>query len=284
MKYGHVFLGIILVLLIFSPALAQNAIPQPEQNGNLWGLDTDVDRDGLVNVQDVQHVINGALGLNEEGEQALRLRARQYVVASPHASLVSVPDPNGDGTVECPVVGAVENFPRGNARLLAKVGMRLILRFDRNTEAVWYKDACGLIATHLAVDVRPANDETAEWQPVGRDGARALRCGPSIGRADILVPAALDTAGDYVFRARIVTAAIPESELPEETAATLPEPVCGMTVTDTVFVAVKVLDGEPSQDDLDWQDIPEPALEMWGEPIPHDPEGTPPPADTSGTE
>ncbi|MBX3179704.1 MAG: hypothetical protein KF886_20310 [Candidatus Hydrogenedentes bacterium] len=226
------------------------------QDGDPFEIIGDVDNDGIIGPTDIQHVINGALGLNDEGPEAINRPLRQYIVASPRASLAPRPGPSGG---ECDVVGAATNFHRENGRLLVRAGTGIAFRFDRNVEGVWHGDACGLIRSELVLHIRRLEPGTApgaavpenSWEPLGRDGAAHRLCGPAVATANIGVRRLFETPGDFVVRSTIRTFAIPESEVVEE--GERPR-FCGAARdVDVVFTHVRVVDQDATEDQFRWQ-------------------------------
>ena len=244
---------VLLVVLAAAPlALAQGGDDPFEING-------DIDNDGMVGPTDIQHVINGALGLNDEGPGAVDRPLRQYIVASPRVSLAPRPgaeDPAG----ECGTIGAATNFQRGNGRLLVRVGRGIAFRFDRNVEGVWHENACGILRSSLTVHIRPIDPETEPsevpeeegWILVGRDLAEARRCGPALGTANIVVRKLFEEPGEYLVRSTIRSAAIPEGEIVAE--GETPNFCGGTRDIDVVFTRVRVIDRDASGDDVEWQE------------------------------
>ena len=72
------------IVMIICMLFAATARAQDAPDLNLWGIDADVDRDGLVSATDVQHVINRALGVDET--------ACERGVSKPDASLAQSVD------------------------------------------------------------------------------------------------------------------------------------------------------------------------------------------------
>lgn len=219
----------------------------------------DVDGDGVVGPTDVQHVINGALGLRDRGPDAVRHLVRQYVVASPRASLAPVPQLQDNEAVDrCDVAGAAYNFPRDDGRILVRTGSVVVFRFDRNAEAVIYPGACGLIRSELMLEMReldPAAESDTpeaepEWTPIGRDAIEGRRCGPVFGTGHVAVRHPFERPGTYVVRATISTFAVPgERDDDPETA------LCGAARSvDEVLIGVRVGEPDARPDDLDWED------------------------------
>ena len=249
--------GTLVLALALAPALWAQENPF-EVNG-------DVDNDGMVGITDVQQVINGALGLNDRGPDAVDLPLRQYIVASPRASLALLPGTDPASEEDCTTVGATTNFPRRNGRLLVRHNTGIRFAYDRNIEGVWHQDACGLLRSELIVEIRrlpvrtgdesntedtPSGEESP-WVPIGRDGAQALTCGPAIGTANIGVRYRFEEAGDFIVRCTVRTFAIPEREVVE---AGSEASFCGATrAVDQIFTHVRVVDRRATEDDLEWQ-------------------------------
>lgn len=244
---------ILLSAFVIALAALAGAPAQAQMSG--WDIEGDVDGDGTVGPTDVQHVVNSALGLDERGPASVAQMRRQYVVASPRASLALKPGVTPDTAAECDTIGAVFNFPRRGGRMLVGLNAHVLFRFDRNTEGVWYEGASGLLGTALRVEylqfdpdnpVDPTDSEL-EWTFIGRDGAEGLRTGPGIGTAAIGVPFIFPEVGDYLVRATVLTYAVPENEIPDDVA------YCGAAgKRNRVLVHVKVIDGEPTQAQLEW--------------------------------
>lgn len=236
------------------------------QADDQWAINGDVDNDGIVGPTDIQHVINDALGLNEQGEDALRRPLRHYVVASPRVSLALRPGANPEAPEPCDVVGAATNFQRENGRLVVRKDTGIAFRFDRNLEGVWHDRACGTLRTSLTVEVRPVENpeaeegaaegegEEPEWRLVGRDIAAGHACGSAIGTADIAVRSRFEHVGHFMVRCTIRSAALPASETPDERNE------CGVARdVDTVLILVRVVDHDEVNEDLEWQTENDPA-------------------------
>lgn len=242
-------------------------------DANLWGIDADVDRDGLISATDVQHVINRALGLDDDTGNVQR-RLRQFVVARPRASLSLLP--GCLSTADCPQsVGATYNFARDDARMAVRPGTVIVFRLGRDIEGVWYENASGFLSAQLVVDMRVWNDTVeTPWVEIGKDGASADAVGPLVGRAAIGVRHAFTEPGEYLVRARIWTHAIPGDHpdcVPEDPATKQDEDPdievpCGSARSyDEVFILVRVAAVEPSSADVAWQEIPEPVMRQFGD-------------------
>jgi hypothetical protein len=249
------------------------------QGDNPFEVNADVDNDGVVGPTDIQRVINDALGLNDRGPDAIDLPLRQYIVASPRASLSLLPGSVAGEADTCETVGAATNFPRRNGRLLVRKNTGIAFRYDRNVEGVWHKDACGLLRSELVVEIQPIpprdpdgeGDDTepepntdvlgasgdqignpdAPWHLIGRDGAAGRTCGPAIGTANIGVRHLFGQAGDFLVRSTIRTFAIPEGEIVAEGDEAN---FCGaVRAVNRVFTHVRVVDRRADDGDLNWQ-------------------------------
>jgi len=256
----HLCMALALALLLAPVTWAQDSDP--------WEINADIDNDGVVGPTDIQHVINDALGLNDRGADAVDLPLRQYVVASPRASLSLLPGGAANGTEGCDTVGAASNFPRRNGRLLVRNNTGIVFRYDRNVEGVWHDDACGLLRSELIVHIQrlpePTEgednttdvaekmvDEESAWRLLGRDGAAGRGCGPAVGTANIGVRHLFDVPGDYIVRSTIRTFAIPEREIVEAGEAAS---FCGATRdVDFVLTHVRVVPRRATDADLNWQ-------------------------------
>lgn len=252
------------------------------QDLDLWDINVDVDRDGIVGPTDIQQVINAALGIRDSGPDALRLPVRQYVVASPRAALARV-RPRDVTDEKCDIHGAASNFARPNGRILARQGTVIIFRYDRNTEGVWFDGACGLMRSELNVEMRQAIfpreeeqqpiDPTAEhrldgakgtddrpdtepvWIQLGHDGAEGRGCGPAVATANIGVRHLFDEPGDYLVRATIRTAAIPEQHTTDQVRDSS-DAACGVAHRmNRVFVAVRIVSPDDVNTDFQWQEL-----------------------------
>lgn len=253
--------------LIAASLVLSVTVPLSAQPLDPWEVNPDVDNDGLVGPTDIQHVINGALGLTDRGPDAVDRPLRQYVVASPRASLAPLPDTAAGTDPPCTTLGAVSNFPRPNGRLLVRRDTAIAFRYDRNVEGVWHDGACGLLRSELVVEIQrlPETDNTAlslpeldedAWVEIGRDGAAGEGCGPALGTANIGVRFLFEEGGDFVVRCTIATAAIPEDEI---AAGNETPDFCGATrATDRVFTLVRVVNRRANANDLRWQNDEDP--------------------------
>lgn len=261
-----------------------------------WEINADVDNDGVVGPTDIQRVINGALGIRDRGPDAIDLPLRQYVVASPRASLAVAPQANEGSLDGCETVGAAYNFPRNRGRMLVKQGSVVVFRYDRNTEGVWYNNACGLLRSQLLVEVahipmRPVDGEGAgetdaspsvtkgelpddpidperpdiqlDWVEAGRDGASGFGCGPAVGTAHIGVRHFFREPGLYAVRSTIKTYAIPA----RDRSALEDSDLCGAArAVDEVFALVYVVSRDVQPADFDWEalELPEQIHRLYG--------------------
>lgn len=299
-KFGIATLILALGVCLSIPAFGQNASP--------WDINGDVDGDGIVGTTDIQHVINGALGLGDHGPDAVRSFVRQYIVASPRASLMPVPQLQGSDpeTDRCTVAGAAFNFPRDEGRILIRTGGTVIFRFDRNAEGVIYPGACGGLRSELLIEarrlVRPVEEEgegemdpvepdenvdkgedevddpnEPEWVEIGFDAVEGRGCGPQIGAGNVAVRAHFEHAGAFLIRATIRTYAIPANEDGE--LSETDEDFCGAARSvSEVFVGVRVVPADVDPRDLDWEhegrvdSVPE----VFGRPFDHEIDATMP--------
>jgi len=265
-------LCLLSVLALVAGLTFSSAATAQDEDVDLLAPDVDVDRDGRVGAVDVQRVINGALGIGQSDEfvrpgQALRMPVRRYVVATPRASLAVV-EANTVDSLCCQTVGAAYNFPARDARLLARRGTMLILLLGPDLEGVWYDQACGVLGTQMVVEMLDPNSTQETWVEIGRRGARGRRCGPSIGKALIGLRHRFVEPGEYLLRAKVTTLAIPYNEAaPDVVDETDP---CAVVAYDEVYVQVRVLDVAPTQEDVEWQDIPEPVSRLYVEPLESD--------------
>jgi len=170
------------------------------------------------------------------------VRPIPYVVAAPRAALVGPP-----ATTDAlrPVYGAAYNFPRRNGMLTVRLGTVVAFRLGHNIEGVWYPDTFGHLGTSLRVEllVRHGTDAARRWKPLGRDGARAMRAGPSIGTADVRVRHRFDTPGYHVLRAIVRTAAVPVNANTDAVSAAEPSPGAA-DVEDIIYIVVRAVDAD----------------------------------------
>jgi len=262
--------GTIVTLVYVLSAATAGA--QQNQEGNLWGVDADVDRDGQVSATDVQHVINRALGVDET-DPTVPIQVRQYVVASPRAALTVLrPCAEAADCYCCETVGGAYNFPRQDGRIIVRRGTVVVFRLDRNIEGVWYPRACGWLGTQIVLEMQTiTSDGEVEWVVLGRDAAAAERCGPMAGRANVGVRHAFQRPGRYLMRAKVWTFALPTCG-PTDDALDAPDTNCPGAVRayDEIYVLVRVPEGPITPEDIEWQEIPEPIMREYGEPMPHE--------------
>jgi hypothetical protein len=140
----------------------------------------------------------------------------KYTMASPRACLIG-PAVWATNAYWLPT-GAAENFPRGHGSIRVPVGTRVVFCLSRDLEGVWYPRSYGCLGTSLTLQwcrccIRPAdvdkcpdcdpsstNAAICPWVTIGRDGAKDVRKGPSIGRAKVGVPVRFKRPGFYYLR------------------------------------------------------------------------------------
>lgn len=192
--------------------------------------------------------------------------AIRYVVATPRACLLPVPDLyqpqvelNADGAEPSVIrFAATENFPRKDGGIRIPAGTRMIVALSRQTEGVWYPKAFGTMATRLLLEMAVQDPCTNAWTwiPVGSDEARDTRMGPSIGRALVRVPVRFPKPGIYKLRARVTTVArpLPKNDVTPDVTDTAADSAAGpgkwprAIDTDTVIIRVHVV--EATDDDI----------------------------------
>jgi hypothetical protein len=243
-----------LIALALCAVMAMPCQAQGEMSP--WDVENgDLDGDGFVGPTDVQQVVNQALGMADEGPQAVNRNRRQFIVASPRASLALRPGVSPDQAEPCDTIGAVFNFPRRHGRMLVRTSTAVRFRYDKNVEGVWYDGACGLLRTRLVLDYTPipadgvdiSDLSNVEWAPIGEDKAEGRGCGPAIGTASIVVPYTFAHAGDFLVRARMATYAVPEHELAADVA------FCGAAAKrNVVYIHVRVIGATPTEEQLRW--------------------------------
>ncbi len=178
-----------------------------------------------------------------------------YVMASPRACLIG-PTFWDDIAGRFPF-GDADNFQRHAGSVRIPVGGKIHFSLSRNIEGVWYTGSYGLLGTVLeiqwcplckdgapsATDIEsvPANSkDTAPgdrcWITVGKDGARNVRRGPSIGTARVGVPVRFLRPGIYHMRGIVTTFA--DSYIPH-TSDVPPQP--DAMDEDVIYVTVYVL-------------------------------------------
>jgi hypothetical protein len=189
----------------------------------------------------------------------------KYVVAAPRACILG-PSPlllNQPASV-WPVLAGAENFARADGALKVASGMRVIFSLSNELEGLWYRNSFGLIATSVRLEMlrRVLDPVTSqyreEWIPLGRDGARDLRRGPSIGKARVGVPVLFPRPGAYVLRAIVRTEALPMLPVTGTTGTTEPTRLPPAADEDIVRIRVKVVSLPIGQLTPDEPPAPEP--------------------------
>ena len=158
----------------------------------------------------------------------------KYAMASPRACLIGPPVWVTDRAYYLPT-GAAENFPRANGAIKVPVGVRVVFCLSRDLEGVWYPHSYGCLGTSLILqwcrwckcvdatcleykcpecdclecDPDATDVRRCPWVTIGRDGAKDVRKGPSIGRAKVGVPVCFRRPGIYYMRGIIHTVAKP---------------------------------------------------------------------------
>ncbi len=219
----------------------------------------------------------------------------KYVMASPRACLLG-PGPCNVAT-RCLKMGAADNFRRANGAIRVPVGTRVIFRLSRELEGVWYPRSYGALGTSLVLQwckacktddcicpdcncpdcdcirCEPDGDVTdvriCPWVTIGRDGAKDVRRGPSIGRADVGVPVRFKKTGIYYLRGIVYTFARPwyprpietslETQIESVTERVLPWPPSAVD-KDIIYVRVHVVNLpidqiEPEEEAVDDPDV-----------------------------
>ena len=190
----------------------------------------------------------------------------KYAMASPRACLIGPPVWSSNAYYL--PTGAAENFPRANGAIKVPVGTRVVFCLSRDLEGVWYPHSYGCLGTSLVLqwcqycktadcncpkcdpdstDIRPC-----PWVTIGRDGAKDVRKGPSIGRARVGVPVRFRRPGIYYLRGIIHTFARPwyprpldqwrQRLLGDSNSADILPPIPPMEDKDVVYVRVHVAD------------------------------------------
>lgn len=224
-------------------------------------------------------------GPGEPNATCLRpMPVMKYAMASPRACLIG--PPVWSSNVYYLPTGAAENFPRANGTLRVPVGTRVVFCLSRDLEGVWYDGSYGCLGTSLVLQLckacKCAEHKFAEckccecnceeckrlgvvcsepddtviqlcpWVTIGRDGAKDVRKGPSIGRAKVGVPVRFKRPGFYYLRGIVRTFARPCYPRPLEPwlaqlidendpAAALP-PIPPAVDRDVVYVRVHVVE------------------------------------------
>jgi hypothetical protein len=206
----------------------------------------------------------------------------KYVMASPRACLLG-PGPCNVAT-RCLQRGAAENFRRANGAIRIPVGTRVIFCLSRELEGVWYPRSYGALGTSLVLqwckackttdcdcipcepDEEVTDVEICPWVTIGRDGAKDVRRGPSIGRARVGVPVRFRKAGIYYMRGIVCTFAGPFYPRPVETSqeTQIESTTCSIPPSafdkDIIYVRVHVVNLpidqiEPDEEAMDDPDV-----------------------------
>jgi hypothetical protein len=162
----------------------------------------------------------------------------EYVMAAPRAAIVT---PLRNTGVRLSAYGAAFNFPRRNGSLTISVGTTVVFRDGLNMEGVWYDRTYGHLATFFELQILDPTSSSNRWITLGRDGARAVRSGASIGTADVRVRHRFDRPGAFALRAIIRTLAVPLSPDGSPVVA-VSDNQYAAKVEDTVYVKVEVVD------------------------------------------
>jgi len=139
-----------------------------------------------------------------------------YMVASPRATLATTPPLSAevDDVAEVTpyrTLGAACNFARPSGQTVTvREGTTVFVGIKPEAEGVWYERASGWLGAIIIVEIAHPR-QPDRWYTLGRDGAAALRIGPSIGVAGrkIGVKARITRPGRYLMRARLYTYALP---------------------------------------------------------------------------
>lgn len=175
--------------------------------------------------------------LTAESPEAVRVIP--YVMAAPRAALV--PPPLDTSHVPMPAIGAAHNFPRRNGGLVVPVGAVVAFLLAPGIEGVWYPKTHGLLGTCLELEMR--QPDSNQWVPLGRDGARAIRVGPSIGTADVKVRHRFNRPGRFILRGIIRTVAVPIDQNATEVDPANTDCPGAAVAVNKVFVHVTVVEG-----------------------------------------
>lgn len=204
----------------------------------------------------------------------------KYCLASPRACLIG--PPVWSSNAYWLPTGAAENFPRANGAIKVPVGTRVVFCLSRELEGIWYKRSYGCLGTSLVLQlcqacknaecdceqckpavnqvrpiavnpdrVRPDKVQLCPWVTIGKDGAKDVRKGPSIGRANVGVPVRFKKTGIYYLRGIVRTCARPYYPRPLEqwydtlldendTDGILP-PIPSAVDRDVIYVRVNVV-------------------------------------------
>jgi hypothetical protein len=166
----------------------------------------------------------------------------KYTMAGPRACLIGSPPWITDRPrLYYLPTGAAENFPRKNGAIRVRAGTKVVFCLSRQIEGVWYPRSYGLLGTSLVLQwcrackcvdsrcmeydcLRCNNEECicadsahiSPWVTIGRDGAKDVRKGPSIGRAKVGIPILFKKPGIYYLRGIVRTTAQPYYPRPIE--------------------------------------------------------------------
>ena len=195
------------------------------------------------------------------------------VVASPRLGIARVPkhgpiiQPADDAIApvspHCKVIGAAENFPGKNRRLLVRLGSKIVFRLDRNSEAVIFDRACGLVAASALLQqwTPPGpgsiSDEAHYWTTIDRNRAYARGCGPMTITGDCPVGVKPDRVGEYRYRVCLTTYAFPMTPTFEYNSNNLG---CHGISEDCIKFKVRVVGIVPTPSDLEWLAADDPEL------------------------
>lgn len=218
-------------------------------------------------------ISNAVLAAEDEPVPVQPIPVVKYVMASPRACLLG-PTLLSTNIYWRPA-GAAENFARANGALRVKVGTRAVFCLSRELEGVWYKGSYGCLGTSLELQwcrackceecdcncndcnlgsetqvssSRSATGDTTvcPWVTIGRDGAKDVRKGPSIGTAKVGVPVLFKKAGIYYLRGIVRTYANPWLRSVEAVNTTSRNSVIPVVLAasdkDVIYVRVHVLD------------------------------------------
>jgi hypothetical protein len=219
---------------------------------------------------------NAVLAAEDEPVPVQPIPVVKYVMASPRACLLG-PTLLSTNIYWRPA-GAAENFARANGALKVAVGTRAVFCLSRELEGVWYKGSYGCIGTSLELqwcrgckceecdcdcnnctigsETQASSSQSATsmtgdtkvcpWVTIGRDSAKDVRKGPSIGRAKVGVPVLFKTAGIYYLRGIVHTYANPWLRSVDAVNAASRNKVMPLVLAasdkDVVYVRVHVLD------------------------------------------
>jgi len=224
-------------------------------------------------------VVCGAFAAGAQEPQRLTAERvpgpREIVVASPRASIAWAVPHEAEITPEeaadpadLPVfqVGAAHNFAATGISITVRKDAVVRFRESRQVEGVWYERTWGRLGSVLLVQIQNPSSATPEWITLGRDGAGALRRGPSLGTAGISVPVRFPRVGEFRLRAVVITGAVPMELASDDPDA---EPVDSAYADfDVDFVPIKVVVVESVEPgEIDSQVIPRGPDLGYGEPL-----------------